>query len=238
MDRAFILAEVRRTAEANGGRPLGSRAFSRTTGVTKGDWGGHWARWSDVVRAAGLVPNTLTPAYSREQLLDKYANYALQLGRLPTNADMRLKARTDDDFPHDRPFRRLGTKTELVAQLLDYCRAHNGMEDVVSWCEAYTREHAECREKSQQDSVELGFVYLVKSGRYYKIGKSNAFGRRQYELSLQLPEPVRTVHVIRTDDPSGIEAYWHHRFAKKRKAGEWFDLDAADVNAFRRRRFM
>ena len=46
-------------------------------------------------------------------------------------------------------------------------------------------------------------MYLVKSDRYYKVGKSNAAGRRERELAIQLPERASTVHVITTDDPAG-----------------------------------
>jgi hypothetical protein len=79
-------------------------------------------------------------------------------------------------------------------------------------------------------------VYLIKhgKGREYKIGRTGNPLRREGQVALDLPNEVQPIHYIKTDDPVGIESYWHARFRTKRKRGEWFALTADDVRAFRR----
>jgi hypothetical protein len=236
MNKARILEEIRRTAAENGGVPLGSRRFEAETGIRTSEWEGKlWARWSDALREAGLGPNKMQEAYDSDKLLEVYARLALELGRLPSANDVRLKDRSDPKFPNNKVFERFGGKAELVQELVKYCRTRSGFDEVITWCESYAPRNKLAPDTAQEQET-IGFVYLVKSGRFHKIGKSNAFGRREYELGLQLPERAKTIHVIRTDDPTGIEAYWHKRFEAKRKNGEWFELGAADVNAFKKRK--
>lgn len=109
---------------------------------------------------------------------------------------------------------------------------------MIRLCGEYVPRNRDVSEEDGPQEEEIGFVYLIKSGRFYKIGRTNAAGRREYELALQLPERATMIHVIRTDDPIGIEAYWHRRFEAKRKNGEWFELGPADITAFKRRKFM
>ncbi len=237
MDRLDIVNEIQRTANENGGRPLGRQRFYRETGIKEADWlGRYWARWGDALNEAGFEKNELQSALPAEFLLESYASFARELGRLPVEAELRMRARGDKSFPSHGAFARLGSKQKRAGRLREYCSQRPGYEDIVRMCDAVESPHR--RERQESTEVDSGFVYLIRSGHYFKIGRTNAVRRRERELALQLPERADTVHVIRTDDPVGIEAYWHARFGSKRKNGEWFDLATSDVNAFKRRKFM
>ena len=240
MKKQHILDEIRRTAEANDGVPLGRQRFFTETGIKDSDWfGKYWARWSDAVREAGFTPNQKNHAYEHGWLIGKLIELIRELGHLPVSGDLRMKARQDRDFPSHTVFSRLGSKSELISKVTSYCRGRTSFQDVLALCEAVKPAVSMLsHEDAGPDTDEIGFVYLLKSGRFYKVGRSNACGRRERELAIQLPEKAKFMHQIRTDDPVGIEDYWHQRFESRRKNGEWFDLSAADIKAFRRRKFM
>ena len=77
-----------------------------------------------------------------------------------------------------------------------------------------------------------GYVYLIKSGQHYKIGKTNDFQRRFNELKILLPLPAEKIHIIRTNNCQSLEKYWHNRFYEKNTNGEWFLLSENDVSEF------
>jgi len=235
VEKEHILREIKRTAEENGGKPLGWSRFASETGISYSDWRGkHWLRWGDAVRDAGFRPNEFVAAYDDGVLLERLAQVARELGHLPVDGELRMKARDDPDFPHGGAFRRLGGKAEIVKRLHEHCLMHDEYDDVVRMCEAYAPAIRAVPDVTGDRAVRIGFVYLVKSGRFYKIGRSDAPGRRQYDLAIQLPEKVELIHKIPTEAPEAAERFWHERFKARRKGGEWFDLTAADVKTFRR----
>jgi hypothetical protein len=239
MNKEHILQEIKRTAKENSGMPLGRLRFFRETGIKESDWKGKfWARWNDAVTEAGLEPNQKTSSYDEGLLIEKFISLMRELGRFPVVAEIRMKVRSDPSFPNDKTFGRFGSKPQFAAKILDYCQSRSDYQDVAGLCAAIASRPGANDESVDNSPSATGFVYLMKSGKFYKLGRSNAAGRREYELGIQLPEKLKTVHVIRTDDPAGIEAYWHKRFEEKRKNGEWFDLSTADVIAFKRRKFM
>lgn len=149
-----------------------------------------------------------------------------------------MKHQRESNFPGKEVFReRLGVKSSIAARLIKRCGAENGYEDVLAICQPLVAQSTKAVNFGAPTPEQIGSVYLLKSGRYYKIGRTNAMGRREYELAIQLPDKVALIHEIKTDDPAGIEFYWHRRFKERQKNREWFALTPKDISAFRRRQF-
>ena len=238
MNKDHIINEIRRTAKANEGIALGHRRFGAETGIGYHDWYGRfWTRWSDAVREAGFEPNRMSEAYDDELLLEKLALLTRRLGRVPIHGDLLLAPKDDPTFPTEKVFRRLGRKLQRKTRMLAFIKAHPGYDDIAAlWSNVAVADQPQDPEEAGSSTPAVGYVYLLKHGsrREYKIGRTNNPLRREGELGIQLPEKLQPVHYIETDDPVGIETYWHMRFARKRKEGESFALTPEDVRAFKR----
>ncbi len=237
MNKEDILSEIKRIASENGGKAPGSQRFASETGLRKSDWyPSLWLRWGDAISEAGFEPNTFCVAHDSTHLIMKYIELIRELGHFPVEGELAIKRKADKSFPNRDAFSQLGSKQDRIRKVIEYCQGHSEYEDIISHCDKVARTVREKPSETDLASNKVGYVYLVRHGtrNEYKIGRTNNPIRREGEIRLELPEKVQPIHYIETDDPPGIEAYWHSRFAGKRKEGEWFSLTVEDVRAFKR----
>jgi hypothetical protein len=148
--------------------------------------------------------------------------------------EFRVHAKTNSNALNPKAiYRRFQSTANMIRRLAEWASEDESRADVAAMLPGRADE-SEVASKRSED----GFVYLIQWGANYKIGRGEQLERRVKQVRTGLPDSSKLVHAIRTDDPSGIEAYWHRRFADKRaENGEWFKLTKADVAAFTRRKF-
>jgi Meiotically up-regulated gene 113 len=238
MNREEIISAIQSYAKKNNGDPPGLERFSKLTGVTPSSWRGRiWLRWSDALIEAGFQPNQMIQALDAELLLSRLALLTRKYGRLPTDPELKMERVADVTFPSSAVFNRFGNKATRTEVLRDFAERTHEFKDIIPLLPKVT-DNASDTSFSVEHVFTDGFVYMLKLGKHYKIGKTSSVPRRHREISLELPNKPDVVHTIRTDDPDGIEKYWHGRFAKKRTNGEWFALDNLDIRVFKKRKFM
>jgi hypothetical protein len=235
--RDLILSEIRRLAASNDGRPPGQMLFARETGIAEHQWRGKlWARWGDALIEAGYRPNDWTGRLDSGAVLAGVIAACRHFGRLPTYDEIEIYRKSAPSIPTAQAVKRhFGTRSSLVAALAKRTMDDNALADVA----AMLPERHETNVTPQASAAKMpaGFVYLIRAGDFYKVGRSDDLERRIKEIRVALPDKATLVHAIRTDDPPGIEAYWHRRFEDKRANGEWFKLSPADISAFKKRKF-
>lgn len=230
--RQRVIEEIRRIAAENGGAPPGKFLFHRMTGFSQALWQGQeWLKWNDAVKEAGFVPNARTPRKDNDELLAGYAAAMRKFGRVPTNGELVAYRKSGAQLASQHTYRtHFGGKSVLLRAVKSWAGANAEWADVAAMFAS-----------TESDGIEIvedgGAVYLLKWGARYKIGCSRTPAQRTHIIARSLPGQAKLIHVIATDDPHGLEAYWHRRFAEKRKRAEWFCLTEEDVAAFRARRF-
>lgn len=187
----------------------------------------------DALTEAGFEPNEWQGRLDENVVLAKLADATRHFKKFPTKWELTIYKRQATGFPSpDKLISRYGSTASLRERLAEWVRSQEAYADVGA---ILGNQQAVPREL--QPATADGFVYLIGSGGHYKIGRSDQLERRVKQIKVALPEAASLVHSIRTDDPAGIEVYWHRRFADRRANGEWFKLTAADIRAFKRRKF-
>jgi hypothetical protein len=243
MTKDEILETYRRLVRKSGGSTPGKSvllAALRGSGVSEHTFrSGLWRSWRAFQEEAGFAPNVKTQRFPDEQVLEPYARLARKLNRVPGDDDIRFERREDPSIPSVAVIRaRAPSLADRAAWLRAYVTSRPAWDDIAALVAPSTSADDDGETSDAAESATTGYVYLVKYGRHFKVGSTNSIDRRTREIQLHLPSRTELVHHIATDDPSGIEAYWHRRFDSKRHRGEWFSLSASDVKAFRNRKFM
>ena len=241
-----FLALLIAAAEGNGGKPPGESQFFRQCGLTRRDlWAAGYDTYGAACEAAGLRANTFSvPRMSDDDLFRPLAALARAMGKFPPTGAFNVARKRDTNFPGLAAFKRRerqGPELSLREALLAWCRKTNEFSDV-SELLGLTTTSSPKQQRTATRQVVNGHVYLMRygsGGAVYKIGLTDNVSRRHAQLNMMAPQDVRIVHTIPTDDPQGIERYWHERFEPKRLEGkkELFRLTPDDVAAFRSRKY-
>ena len=232
-----IIRQIQRLAAENDGQAPGQKKFAAETAIKEHIWRGkYWRGWSEALAEAGFAPNEWTGAYDESEMLTKIAELAKRLQRFPKVIDLTFEANHQSDFPSANAIKRRWNMVELATAISEYGRK-SGDDTIVALADDYLSSQVKTTSDKSENTLEAGptgYVYMYRYGTDYKIGYTKSLNKRARQIQIELPAETVLIHAILTDDPVGIESYWHKRFADKRTRGEWFKLSKTEISAFRR----
>lgn len=81
----------------------------------------------------------------------------------------------------------------------------------------------------EKDENVVGYIYIVESGGYHKIGKAMSVRNRVGELQVGNPNPIQIVLQKEVVNVGQIEKDLLDLFKDKKVRGEWFQLTDEDI---------
>src|SRR3989338_3259740 len=232
-----IIKELQKFAKENGGKTPGEKVLFENTDIKIMDRRRYWPNYGELVLEARLTPNKFDKTkYSHAQLCNMFIKVIREKGKWPTKGILDVKHHNDPNFPDSATFyNKLGLISKLAKTILEYVGNKRRYKDIIDICNSIIEKFDK---DAPQESLSIGnvgnvgYVYLLQSklrnATAYKIGKT-------YDLEnriIQLNQPSNEQYIIwkiETDDPTGVESYWHHRFESKhlypqKAKSEWFSL--------------
>lgn len=243
LTREDIIKKLQKYAKELGGKTPGEANFYESMNVGIMDRKKYWPNYGELVIEAGLTPNKFDKTkYSKNKLSKLFIGIIREKNKWPTRGELDIKHYKSSTFPDSATFyKKLGLVLtgDLAQTIIEYVENKKGYEDVIEICKPFLKENAK-----QGDSplMNKGYVYLLKSklrnAVAYKIGRTSNIENRIKQL--RQPSNIEEIlHHIETDDPIGVETYWHNRFEANRLypdklKDEWFKLSFSDIKAFKR----
>jgi len=84
-------------------------------------------------------------------------------------------------------------------------------------------------ERGKSANGKTGYIYVIKSQGFYKIGRTRALGSRLRPYISENPLSIEVVFTFFVYDCMEVERILHLEFESKQERGEWFLLDDSDL---------
>lgn len=186
--RNNVLAEIKRLTQRDGGQVPGQRAFQMETGISIGSWKGRfWSNWSEAVSEAGFSPNQAPAKKDDTEIIEILAEAVRHFEHFPSLAKLSVFLHARPGAPSLRTIKdRYPQKNDMIVALFEHARidaAYFKLTQFLSMPPSATSD-------SHKRNAE-GFVYLLKSGSHFKIGRSETLERRIKEIVSLCPRQSR-----------------------------------------------
>ena len=81
---------------------------------------------------------------------------------------------------------------------------------------------------ARNDSETVGYIYVIKMGDNYKIGKSKKPKERLIEFT-KMPQAMKKILCVKVKDYDDAEKHLHDKYVSKHVRGEWYLLAREDI---------
>ena len=88
--------------------------------------------------------------------------------------------------------------------------------------------------KREKKEGVIGYIYVIKAGKAYKIGKEKIKNGRIYTHNTSNPNKVKTIVHIRVFNYDEAEKELLEMFKEQNIKGEWFNLYKKDISSIRK----